>query len=341
MCHVSAGLRSLLGAWPLWLRIGLSGALMAVLLWRQDWTALASAVTGVSPTFWLIGLGIFLLSQVVSAARWWSFALPLGFTDGFGRFLRLYFEGMFFSLCLPSSIGGDVVKALRVNDTARGRMLGACSVVADRLAGLCAVLIIGLAALTARELRLASSAAAWIGAAYFVLAALFAAVGLRASGWLSRRWLSRRWFGETRLGAVARQLDPYHDRPWVFCRGILLGLVVQGLNVLGVIALGQGIGLRLPLEVYFAVVPLVALATTLPISMNGVGVREGAMALLLKADGVPVELSTALAVVWFTVQVAAGLLGGIVYAAAPPLTYQQDFAAEPPGVAASAARRAA
>lgn len=318
MCHLTNSLNRYLPAWPLLLRIGLSCGLMGALLWRQDWAVLRATFAGMELSGWFMGLAVFLMSQVVSAVRWWSFAQPLGLGQRFTRIWRLYFEGMFFSLCLPSSIGGDVIKALRISPTAAGRMLGACSVVADRLAGLCAVLIIGLAALTGRELGLSGGAAFAVGGVYYLIACLVSGLGLAGSNWLARR-LSP----ESRLGRALTQLAPYHHRPAVFWRGIFLGVIVQGLNVAGVICLGAALGIDLPPAAYCAVVPLVALATTLPISLNGVGVREGAMVLLLREYGIATEVSTTLALVWFTVQVAAGLIGGVVYAVAPKLTYAE------------------
>ena len=81
-------------------------------------------------------------------------ARPLGFDFPQRHFTQLYFEGMFFSLCLPSSIGGDVVKAYRLAPDLNGRVLAACTVLADRATGVVALLVIGLTALGARTYEL-------------------------------------------------------------------------------------------------------------------------------------------------------------------------------------------
>ncbi|MDX1964370.1 MAG: lysylphosphatidylglycerol synthase transmembrane domain-containing protein [Pirellulales bacterium] len=314
MCHLTNALQPLRKHLSLLLRIGLSVGLMAILLWRQDWPTLGATFAQLDPIGWTLGLAIFLVSQLLSAVRWHSLARPLGFTAGLPRFVRLYAEGMFFSLCLPSSIGGDVVKAYRLGNTAASRVLAACSVVADRLTGLCAVLVIGLAALAARQWGWSGGGALLLGMVFYLVACLAMTAALMLSGVLTRR-LSP----DSRLRKFTVALDPYHDRPSLFWRGIAWGVGVQGCNVLSVMFLGRALGLELQLADYAAVVPLVALATTLPISLNGVGVREGAMVLLLDDYGVSTEVSTTLALVWFTVQVAGGLLGGLVYALAPKL----------------------
>jgi glycosyltransferase involved in cell wall biosynthesis len=60
-------------------------------------------------------------------------------------------------------------------------------------------------------------------------------------------------------------------------------------------------------------VPAVALLTILPVSISGVGVREGALVWMLASYGLSQELAVALGLLWFLVTVVSGLAGGIVY----------------------------
>jgi uncharacterized membrane protein YbhN (UPF0104 family) len=68
---------------------------------------------------------------VIAAIRWAFLARPIGFPYSIGLFIWRFFEGAFFSLCLPTSIGGDVVKAYRLADTTHGRLLAGCTVHAE------------------------------------------------------------------------------------------------------------------------------------------------------------------------------------------------------------------
>src|SRR5687768_11658067 len=150
--------------WGLVVRLALSGALLGYLLSRLDRGALSSAMRDVQVSGWLLGVLLYLASQVLSAIRWGSLARPIGFQLPWLRFGQLYFEGMFFSLCLPSSIGGDVIKAIRLGTDRRSRLLAACTVVADRAAGLLAILIIGLTALVQRNYSLSLVQSLGVGA---------------------------------------------------------------------------------------------------------------------------------------------------------------------------------
>ncbi|MEX2141706.1 MAG: lysylphosphatidylglycerol synthase transmembrane domain-containing protein [Pirellulales bacterium] len=300
--------------WGLLLRVLLSGALLGYLLSRLDRGALITAMADVEVTGWLLAVLLYLLSQIASGIRWATLARPVGFQLGWLRFQQLYFEGMFFSLCLPSSIGGDVVKALRLGGDGRGRVLAACTVVADRVAGLLAIMLIGFTALAQRSYSLSAAQTAGVG-----LVLTIAVLAGTRIGFALLDWPAGRIPNHHPIAHYLERLLPYHHHPYVFWGAIGLGLVVQGLNVLTVIALDRALGLDLPAEAYCIAVPLVGLMTALPISLNGVGVREGGLVWILATYGLTDALGVALGLLWFSVTVATGLIGGLVYLLGPPL----------------------
>jgi hypothetical protein len=77
--------------------------------------------------------------------------------------------------------------------------------------------------------------------------------------------------------------------------------------------LGMSLDLGIPLGDYFVIVPLVDLISVLPISISGIGVREGAYVGLLYLLGVRTPAGLAFGIMGFLVVTAASLLGGIIY----------------------------
>ncbi len=294
--------------WTGWLRIAAGLALIAFLVVRFDWRPMGAAIRGLRWEHWFAALAIYLGSQVASSWRWAVLARPLGFHLPQRRFLRLYFEGMFFSLCLPSSIGGDVFKAYRLATGAAGRVLAGCTVLADRATGLIGLVVIGLTALIGRTFGMSLLATVAAGVLLLTAALVAVSIALRIMNWLTARLAP-----ESRLGSFAAQLMPYHSRPEVFRRAIGWGLLVQGLNVAVVIEIGNAMGLSIPLGAYCVAVPAVALLTILPVSISGVGVREGGLAWMLGSYGLAPALGVTLGLLWFLVTVVSGLIGGIAY----------------------------
>ncbi len=298
--------------WVFWLRLALTLSLVGYVCVGLDWLAMQSTISGLRGGPWCVAFAVYLASQVLSARRWSGLSRAVELDASGARFLRLYFEGMFFSLCLPTSIGGDVVKAYRLAPTLAQRVLAGCTVLVDRLTGLTALLTIVSAASVAQFFAL-GTAATWLASSGIVLAA---ACCVRVGLELLRR--SPVWVRAPRrvLGLFAR-LRPYADKPRVILSAVALSFVIQALNVLTVYWVGEALGLGLPVAAYFVAVPLVALVTALPLSIAGVGLREGGLALVLGSYGLPTESGVALGLMWFLVVICGGMLGGLCYLFGP------------------------
>lgn len=296
--------------WRPLLRAAVTLALIVYLSSTVDWRQVGHLLRVAYWPYWGLAWLTMAASQVASATRWSRLARAVGLRGAWTKFVRLYFEGSFFSLTLPTSVGGDVWKAYGLVSTNSERLLAGCTVLADRLAGLAALTIIGATALAQRSAGLSPLATA--GCALAIT--LAAAVAVFAGTGLLRRIGPRLTSGRSPTGLLSR-LTPYYDRPRLLCQAVAWGLGVQFMNVCVVQFLAASLGMEAPSPMYFVAVPLVALATVAPISFNGIGVREGGLAWILAGYGVSETSAVALGLSWFVVINASGLLGGPFYAA--------------------------
>jgi uncharacterized membrane protein YbhN (UPF0104 family) len=296
-------------AWAsLTLRLAATAALMALALRGVEWPKLLDLFGTIDWRWWTAGFATALVVQVIAAVRWALLARPIGFPFSLGLFVWRFFEGAFFSLCLPTSIGGDVVKAYRLADSTHGRLLAGCTVVADRLAGLAALGVLAGAAVIGKEWSLGTAATIGVGGALLavVLAGFWLGVGSldRLLALFPEPHAARQFIG---------RLLPYQIRPSLMTRAVAWSLLVQMGGAFSVALVARGLGVALPLSVWFAVVPLVALAMVLPISIGGVGVREGGLAFLLAPAGVTPERAVAIGLLWFLTTIGGGLIGGLLF----------------------------
>lgn len=301
--------RPLLPPWAgLLLRVAATAGLMAYALRGIDWTAFGDLLAHADWTWWAVGLAAGLAVQIVGGIRWAALARPLGFTLSYGAFVWRFLEGSFFSLCLPSSIGGDVVKAYRLGDTTPRRLLAACSVLADRLTGVSALGVLAVTALLVMRLGLGIAATLCVAALLLGCAMLAFRLGVASID----RVLGMLREGSTVREFVARLL-PYQQRPSLMAQAIAWSLVVQMGGSMAVACFGRSLGVTQPLAVWFTVVPLVSLAIVLPVSINGIGLRESALVTLLAPHGVAAEPAVAIGLLWLASQVLVGLVGGVCF----------------------------
>lgn len=308
VASASASHRRLPGWIGLSLRIAATLGLIAFVLRGIDWVAMRGLLESLNWGWFAAGLFTAIAIQVVAGIRWSALARPVGFDHSTAAFVWRFFEGVFFNLCLPSSIGGDVIKAYRLAETTRGRLLAGCTILADRLAGVSALGVLAGAALLAIRFGLTPLATLAVG--LVLLAAVIVFFRLSFGG-LDR--LLDLLPNQHRLRQFLAQLLPYQQRPHLMTQAVGWSLIVQIGASVSVAFFARGIGVSLGLGIWFSIVPLIALAMVLPVSINGVGVREGGMALLLAPWGVGKEQAVAIGLLWFLATIVTGLIGGVLF----------------------------
>jgi glycosyltransferase 2 family protein len=304
------------------LRVTVSGVILLGLAWRMDWSQVAAAFRTLRWSDWAAALAVHVLAQCLSALRWRELAQPLGFDAPFRRYLGLYFVGMFFNLLLPTSVGGDAVRAIQLNAGSGRRLAALLSVLLDRLSGLLVLLALACAAALACPVPLPL----WVQLAVGGVAG-GAAVSLALLPWCSRllarldiagagRW--HRLLAQVRhlAGSLRAASIVYRNNPRLVVNSTALSVLVQAAGVVTVALLGRAVGADVPLAVYGVAVPMVALLTLLPVSLNGMGVREAGMVLFLQPAGVEPGRAATIAFLWFLSQTVAGLMGAGVYLSA-------------------------
>ncbi len=281
------------------LRLAGSILLLAYLGWATDWRHVSEALTRVRWGLWLAGLAVYVATQVVSSVRWQMLARPLGFRQPWGQFVAYYFIGMFFNLVLPTSVGGDVVRAWYLDNRSGRRSAAMVSVLLDRGSGLCVLLALACVAAALAPVQLP----AFIAWSVWGLAAA-AAAGL-ASLPLLLRWTNR----FARLRPVVEAMGVYRREVRLMVLATLLSVFVQAANVVLVWLIGAAMGLPVPPLYYWILVPVVTLVTLVPVSLNGMGLREAATVFLLAPLGIETGTALSLAFLWFLSFSVVSLVG--------------------------------
>ncbi len=258
---------------------------------------------------------MYLASQLASVARWEILVRAVGLTHPRTHLLAAYFEGEFVNVCLPTTLGGDMLKVLRVGGASNKR-IAASTVLADRVSGLGALLTLLATGLLlklddSRGIAVPLSVAAILVALLFVICPSRSSTKSRdaadrqrySMGIFGLRNMSR--FLPTAIRQLATQASWLRVLAWAF--------LVQGLNVAAVAAAARAIGLSVQLAEFVIATTTVSLAVALPISVAGIGVREFSLPLLLAADGVPRGMAIALGILWSVIVLSVGLLGGPIH----------------------------
>lgn len=298
------------------LRIVVSLVLIFWLLSRFDLKGVMNAVTDLRFLVWVQALFLYIAAQALSSARWWRICRVASFSGTWPLYLRYYFAGMFFNLFLPTGLGGDVYKVHLLFREEGRALAGASTILWDRSFGLAAMLLIGAATVCLRPELLPRPLVMflWISGLVALAALLMLPLAFR---FLRRYDLSGASNGSSPAKpTLLQRVTPLltlgsRHRDLLILLG--LSLAIQGTGMAIVAMIGSGMGIQVSSLFYLASIPLITLVTILPISVSGIGVREGAFVYLFGLEGVHPEPALALGLLYFSVQVAASLLGGLFY----------------------------
>ena len=301
-------------------RLAVSTVLIVVLLYRVNLAELHSALHG--SIWWLFGLSTFVIAAriVLAAYRWRRLLKVAGIHVSLYRLSYWYYVALFFNMFLPTVLGGDIVRIYRLAQYSGRRVDSVAIVFMERLIGMLAMIGLAVAAV-------ALSPQARQDPRVYV--AVLAIAGLYALAFVAvfQPRLNRlcvAFFRRLRLERIANEVHSAYAAFYALRqhRGVLVTTFAISvvLHVIGVICT-YWIGLSLQLDVswtfYFLAAPIIWLLTMLPISINGLGVREAGFVLFFSAVGVTTASALLLSFLTFAQVVLVGLLGGILDLTSP------------------------
>lgn len=297
--------------WKFWLRVAVGLGLLAWIIGRTDLHALTITLNP-RLVLGIMGAAAAVVAAQGLAALRWRVIIGAG-APPWGYLYRLYLIGLFFSLFLPTSIGGDTVRAAAASTGSVNPGSAVASVLLDRIVGVLALIfyfILGVALDPGAFTRLAGEMGVRMpGGTKVILAALVllvVVVGLIVLG--------RRSHAVRNAVAEGKRLTVlFAQSPSALGTALGLGLAVQGAYILAWAALAVGLGWGLSLGFLLFAVPFVSLAAMAPVTISGLGVREGAWVLLLAPLGIAGSNAVAYGLLYFFTVVIVAAVGGLLF----------------------------
>jgi uncharacterized protein (TIRG00374 family) len=307
---------ALLGA-----KVVLSLGLIAFFVKRISFAEIRDAVRHASPEGLALAALLMLVSNVLGSWQWGRLLRAVDIRIPFWKVCAYYHVGLFFNNFLPANIGGDIARVYDASRHAETKASAVSTVLMDRLVGTLA--LAGLALVT----TLPALDRFHLTVVYLMLVAFFAASLLLVWAVFHpallptvERVLARFGLGGIKpaLDDLAAHLRGFRGDKGLFIRLMGLALVVQVSRIGVHMLVARALGLHIDVAYFFLFVPLLAVIVSLPISLNGIGVREGAGVLLFGFVGVDAAHAFSLQTTTFLVAFAVSLLGGLVVLARIP-----------------------
>jgi len=275
------------------LRFTVAGAALYLAFRGEDLGQVAEVLLGLNLWIFAAALGIYIISQLIFVLRWSLLLKIQSIEIGFWPAVRLHFLGLFYNNCLPSSVGGDFLRAWYVTKHTDKKLEAALSVFVDRVIGLAGMLIMASfcywfipaegpkeqfeTRFVGTNLLQHLIGYRWvfvgIGVALAIVTGVFLSA-LKGRSLLHYCWqlICRR--GSVVLNKLADAIRIYWNKKLALACALLLTFCCQALFIVGLWLLGREIGVAAHIKYYFIFFPISWLLGVLPISVGGAGIME-------------------------------------------------------------------
>ena len=286
---------------------------LALAAWRYiDFRVLFATLRSTAPVTLVLLTGICFIDRGLMAIKWWQLLRAGGANPSLAHVWSVYLQASFVAPLLPTSLGGDVLRGVKVAADAESKNAVVASMAVEKVIGvLGAVTFATVASVLLRGhvgrpgvglLLLAPPAAGLLTLALF-WGSLSQKIGARLSGWMP---------GEKLKHLVARlhgAYATYRGVPGALALNLLLTCIEQAVQIAVVYGCARAVGVDAPALELFAVAALSDFVRKVAIVVGGWGLAEFARVMVFSLACVEPSRALALSVLVHSVAIVASLPG--------------------------------
>lgn len=313
------------------LRILIAAGALYLAFNKVDWPELGKLVSQVPVWVLLCAVASYIASQLLFVARWFILLKVQSIHIGYGPAVRLHFLGLFYSNVLPSSVGGDVLRAWYVTKHTEHKLEAAMSVVIDRIIGLMGLLIMAIGGFwfvpTAARNELFSRYAEtppiramlmhkWWVLGFCITATVFGLVLILTDS--GRRIIKSTVSkvstqASAALSKLRQAVKIYYKKKLAIFACLGLTFILQGVFIFGLWLIGNAIGAQADWKYYFVFFPISWLLGTVPITPGGVGVVEWSVRVMFEGAQMLTIQASVLAMAQRVLWILGSLPGAFIH----------------------------
>ena len=295
-----------------------TGLCVAYIAWKIDFQTTIDVLRDADIGWFALATGIMVASTVPLAWRWQRLLDAKRINEALRWLTRTYFVSYTAGQVLPTSIGGDAVRAFETARRHEGRAgLITGSVLLDRALGGAATLILAAVGFVIAVGDYDVGAYLWIELALVVGTVILAVVffSKRARRPLARLRPLLAWVRlERPLRAVYEGIHTYRTHGRLLVALLVFTVVLQAFRVLPIWMVGKSVGIDLSPRPYYVMGPILFVVLLAPFTVNGLAVREAFFVSFLGNLGVSPDQAFAAGFLFFLVTLLLAAPGAAILA---------------------------
>jgi hypothetical protein len=283
---------------------------------KIDFKVLIDDIKNADRVFLVLGFACLPLVHLLSCWRWHLLLKAAEINISSKKLISSFCGGIFFSIFLPSTIGGDLVRTADLATNTQKTKKVIATVFLDRLSGYIGLVLVVLPAILLGS-SLIGDRIVYFSVAVIVMILVVALMLLFNTFLYEKisRFLSV--FGSGRIiqliKEMHREIHVFRNHKKMIVANLALSFIIQLIFPLGVYFTSLSLGVNINIFYFFIFIPIISAVTLLPISLGGLGLRESLYVVYFAKAGVIKQLALAMSLLSFSFIVFSGAIGGIIY----------------------------
>jgi glycosyltransferase 2 family protein len=218
----------------------------------------------------------------------------------------------FFNNFLPSGLGMDMIRSAYAGGRENFEKALGTSIM-ERILGMIGMMLIGITAIFSGKLEFAKLSILYIGLIIFIILVYYFLTSLKVK-WLKEKLLSVKFLnlGES-IREFYRAFKIYKNQKKTIVIGIGYSILIQLVIIMMNYFIAKGLSIPLPLFGLLSYIPIITVISLIPITINGLGLRETAYVYFFSLLNISEAGAMSLSLVFFFCSVIASCTGGIVF----------------------------
>lgn len=300
------------------LRIGVSILLLALLFKfnKIDLQVLISDIKSTDKRLLTVGFLAYFFVYFLGFLRWRMLLSAVGINIPLKRLVSSFSGGIFFSIFLPSTIGGDLVRAADLAEHTKKAREVVATVFLDRLSGYIGLVLVILPALLFGS-NLVLDKVVFTSVSMIIILLVIVLLVLFNNGIYLRitKFLSSPGSGKIKetIRNMHQEIHLFRNHKRLIILNLFISFVIQLVGPLSVYFIGLSLGIKVDFIYFLIFLPIIGAITLIPIALGGLGLREGLFVVYFAKAGVVKQLALAMSLLSFSFVVFYGAIGGLLY----------------------------
>jgi uncharacterized protein (TIRG00374 family) len=300
------------------MRISISVILLIFLFKQVDKKSLLEVIKSSNKPVLFLAFCVFFLTYVLCIYRWEMLLGALKISLPFKRVVISYAGGIFFSLFLPSTIGGDLMRSVDLATHTQRPKEVIATVFLDRLSGYAGLVILALLSLLLgwrwQLIRDESVIFSIIAITAILIAILFVLFNKFLYSKINNLLHSPN-SGKIRelLKNLHQEIHYFRQHKKIIINNLILSIIIQAIAPVTFYMVAKSLHININIIYFFIFLPIIGAITLLPISIGGLGLRDASTIYFFAKVGIARDLAFAMSLLSFFFLLIGGIAGGIIY----------------------------